>query len=62
MRTKRIAGGVTATYVVILDAGEEAFTALSDWAVRERISAAQVTAEGAFERATVGWFDRAAKD
>jgi len=53
---------VTATYVVILDAGEEAFTALSDWAVRERISAAQVTAVGAFERATVGWFDRAAKD
>ena len=53
---------MTATYVVILDAGEEAFTALSDWAVRERISAAQVTAVGAFERATVGWFDRAAKD
>ena len=53
---------MTATYVVILDAGEEAFTALSDWAVRERISAAQVTAVGAFERATVGWYDRAAKD
>jgi len=53
---------VTATYVVILDAGEEAFTALSDWAAKEQISAAQVTAVGAFERATVGWFDRAAKD
>ena len=62
MRTKRIAGGATATYVVILDAGEEAFTALSDWAAKEQISAAQVTAVGAFERATVGWFDRAAKD
>ena len=53
---------MTATYVVILDAGEEAFTALSDWAARQQISAAQVTAVGAFERATVGWFDRAAKD
>ena len=27
----------------------------------ERLEAAQVTAIGAFERATVGWFDRAAK-
>ncbi len=62
MRTKQIAGGATATYVAVLDMGEEAFAALSDWAAREQISAAQVTAVGAFERAIVGWFDRAAKD
>jgi hypothetical protein len=62
MRTRQIAGGATATYVAILDEHEEAISALSDWAASLQISAAQVTAVGAFERATVGWFDRAAKD
>ena len=62
MKAKRVAGGATTTYVVVLDEGEEAFSALSDWSAREAISAAQVTAVGAFERAVVGWFDRAAKD
>jgi uncharacterized protein len=62
MKVKQVAGGATLTYVAVLDAGEEAFSALSDWAVSQQISAAQVTAVGAFERATIGWFDRAAKD
>ena len=62
MKAKQVAGGATATYVAVLDEGEEAFAALSDWAARQHLSAAQVTAVGAFERATVGWFDRAAKD
>jgi predicted DNA-binding protein with PD1-like motif len=62
MKEKQVAGGSSVTYVVVLDEGEEAFAALSDWAVRHQVSAAQVTAVGAFERATVGWFDRAARD
>ncbi len=62
MKAKQVAGGATVTYVVVLDEGEEAFSALSDWAASQQVSAAQVTAVGAFERATVGWFDRAAKD
>jgi uncharacterized protein len=62
VKTKQVAGGATLTYVAVLDEGEEAFSALSDWAASEQISAAQVTAVGAFERAVVGWFDRAAKD
>jgi uncharacterized protein len=62
MKAKQIAGGATMTYVVVLDEGEEAFSALSDFAARRQFSAAQVTAVGAFERAIVGWFDRAAKD
>jgi hypothetical protein len=62
MKAKRVAGGASVTYIVILDEGEEAFSALSDWAARQQVSAGQVTAVGAFERATVGWFDRAAKD
>lgn len=62
MKTKQIAGGATATYVVVLDEGEEAFSALSDFAARQQFSAAQVTAVGAFEHAVVGWFDRSVRD
>ena len=49
------------TFVVILDPGEEAFATLSDFAVREKLSAASITALGAFSGATVGWFDPQAK-
>ena len=62
MKAKLVAEGTTVTWVVVFDQGEEAFSALTDWAVSEGISAAQVTAVGAFERAVVGWFDRSAKD
>jgi len=49
------------TYVVVLDAGEEAFAAITAFAARENLGGASVTALGAFERATVGWFDVQAK-
>jgi uncharacterized protein len=62
VKAKQIARGATTTYVVVLDEGEEAFSALSDFAARRQLSAGQVTAVGAFERATVGWFDRSAMD
>lgn len=45
------------TYVVVLDAGEEALAAITAFAVRENLRGASVTALGAFERATVGWID-----
>jgi predicted DNA-binding protein with PD1-like motif len=48
-------------HVVILDSGEEAFVALTRFADETKISAASLTAIGAFEKATVGWFDFAAK-
>ncbi|MBN9514412.1 MAG: DNA-binding protein [Alphaproteobacteria bacterium] len=47
------------TFVLVLAAGEEAFAAISDFAARESLSAASLTAIGAFERATLGWFDLA---
>src|SRR4051812_2971534 len=50
-----------AIHVVILDSGEEAFAALTRFANEASIAAASVTAIGAFETATVGWFDFAAK-
>ena len=48
-------------YVLVLEAGEEAFAAISAFANASRLDAASLTAIGAFERATVGWFDLAKK-
>jgi uncharacterized protein len=44
-------------FVVVLDSGEEAFATLTAFAAANHISGASLTALGAFERATVGWFD-----
>jgi uncharacterized protein len=49
------------TFVVILASGEEAFASLAAFAAEQRIGGAALTAIGAFEQATVGWFDLAAK-
>lgn len=49
------------TYVLILDAGEEAFGAISAFAASCKLDAASLSAIGAFEHATVGWFDIARK-
>ena len=49
------------TYVLVLEPGEEAFAAISAFAAATRLDAASLSAIGAFERATVGWFDLAKK-
>ena len=62
MKSKHIAADAAAqVHVIILDPGEEAFAALTRFANESAISAASLTAIGAFERATVGWFDMASK-
>jgi predicted DNA-binding protein with PD1-like motif len=62
MKSKLVAEGAgERTYVLILEPGEEAFATISRFAVDEGLSAASLTALGAFARATVGWFDLAAK-
>jgi predicted DNA-binding protein with PD1-like motif len=48
-------------HVVILDSGEEAFSALTRFANDAKLSAASLTAIGAFEKSTVGWFDFTSK-
>lgn len=50
------------TFVVIGDEGDDAAEILNQFAREHNLAAAQVTAVGAFSQATVGWFDRAAKD
>jgi predicted DNA-binding protein with PD1-like motif len=49
------------TYVLVLDAGDEAFAAIADFAAKNELGGASLTALGAFERATVGWFDLRAR-
>ncbi len=50
------------TYVVVLDVGDEAMACLQAFAEAERLSAAQITAIGAFESAIVGFWDWQSKD
>ena len=45
------------TFVIVLDPGEEAFAELTGFATEQGVDGASLTAIGAFERATVGWFD-----
>src|SRR5712675_2995305 len=45
------------TFVAILDTGDEAFRDVTDFARRESIDAASLTAIGAFERAVLGFYD-----
>jgi uncharacterized protein len=58
MKSAEIADDVGAeTRVVVLESGEEAFAVLTKFANDAGITAAPLTAIGAFEHATVGWFD-----
>jgi predicted DNA-binding protein with PD1-like motif len=58
MKSIKIAGEAGAeTRVVILDSGEEAFAMLTKFANDVGLTAASLTAIGAFEKATIGWFD-----
>jgi hypothetical protein len=45
------------TFVLVLDPGDEALTAITGFATEMGLKTASLTAIGAFERATVGWFD-----
>lgn len=58
MKSTKIAGDAgSETRVVILDSGEEAFATLTKFANDAGLTAASLTAIGAFEKATIGWFD-----
>jgi hypothetical protein len=50
------------TFVVIVEPGEEAMSTLVAFARDQSLSASQVTAIGAFERVTLGYFDRDKRD
>jgi predicted DNA-binding protein with PD1-like motif len=50
------------TFVVILEPGEEAMSTLTAFARGQSLTASQITAIGAFERATLGYLDRDKRD
>jgi hypothetical protein len=62
MKSKSINDGGERTFVLILDQGEEAFKTITEFAEREKITGASVSAIGAFSMAKVGWFDLTAKN
>jgi uncharacterized protein len=62
MKSKVIEDADVVTYAVVCDPGDEAISALTQFAQAVSLQAAQITAVGGFERATVGWFDRVARD
>jgi predicted DNA-binding protein with PD1-like motif len=61
MKSKIVEDADVVTYVVVCDAGDEAMASLKRFVRSERLEAAQITGVGGFERATVGWFDRSAR-
>ncbi len=61
MKAKVIEDADEVAYVVVCDPGDEAFGTLTQFARDQDLEASQITAVGAFSRATVGWFDRVTK-
>lgn len=58
MKSRKIADDAGSEIrIVVLDSGDEAFATLTRFANEAGLTAASLTAIGAFERATVGWFD-----
>ena len=62
MRSRVVQAGPDTVVVAVLDPGDDAVAALGDLARERELASSQLTAVGAFERAVVGWFDRAAKE
>jgi uncharacterized protein len=62
VKWQQVQASPAAVYVLVLSPGEDAVAEINRFAREEELGASQVTAVGAFSRAVVGWFDRAAKD
>lgn len=61
MKSKILSTGETKQHVLVLETGDEVMSVLQDYARRERIRAARFTAIGAFQSATLAYFDWEAK-
>lgn len=62
MRSKLVNAGPQRTFVVVLSTGDEAFASLKRFIGEQRLTAAQITAIGAFSDAVLGYFDWARKE
>lgn len=50
------------TFAIVMDAGDETMECLTAFAEKQNLSASQLTAIGAFSKATLGYFDFSKKD
>lgn len=57
MKSKLLNDQPERTFALILERGDEVMSALQRFAVEHKLTASRVTAIGAFESATVGFFD-----
>ena len=62
MKSKLIHDGQEKTFALVFDTGEEVVAGLLRFAQNHKLSAAHLTAIGAFERVTLGFFDVTKKD
>jgi predicted DNA-binding protein with PD1-like motif len=62
MKATPIDDGPTTAYVLVGEPEEDPVAALNDFVRTHDLTAAQITAIGGFRQATLGWFDREAKD
>ena len=62
MKAKLIHEADEKTFALIFDKGDEVMAGLLSFAQEQKLTASHFTAIGAFERATLGYFDRAQKD
>jgi len=62
MKFKLIDDGNEKTFAVVFDEGDEAMAGLQAFAEKNGITAAQITAIGAFSDVTLGYYDRKRKE
>lgn len=62
MKYKLLNDGAQKTFAVVMQAGDEVVSSLTEFAREKRLSAAQFTAIGAFKRTTLGFFEMEKKD
>ena len=57
MQSKLLSNDGDRVFILIVEPGEETFASIKDFAIDQHINAASVTAIGAFEKATLAFFD-----
>jgi uncharacterized protein len=61
MQSKLLSNDNDRVFMLVIEPGEEAFGIIRDFAIQHDINAASVTAIGAFEKATLAFFDLASQ-
>ena len=62
MKSKLLLDGAEKVFAVVFDAGDEVMAGLEQFATEQGLDSAQITAIGAFSRATFGFYDRERKE